>query len=211
MKTDTARKQANFVLRYALQSFGLIVVLAVLIRIFLISSYVMAGASMLPTIWPGDFLIGVKWHLGEPRRGDVVVFRCPAARESNCLRRVIGVAGDRVEFKGGHLVVNRTAAVLRGVGGGFAEESVSGRGWAVWPAPQAEKDRPAVIVPPGFMYVLNDKREDHDDSRRWGPLPVELLEARVSRVWLSLDWYERSGQVRAWPRPRWSRLLRSID
>jgi signal peptidase I len=211
-KTDSAKKQADFVVRYALQSFGMILLLAILIRTFLLSSYVMSGASMLPGIWPGDFLVGFKWRLVEPHRGEVVILKCPNQKERICLKRVVGIAGDRIEFKAGHLVVNGQTAKFKALGGEFGQESVESSSWPVWPGTDAmPNSKEPVIVPPQYVYVLNDKRQDSDDSRSWGPLPTELLEARASRVWLSLDWFEKDGQVRSWPRVRWSRMLRSID
>lgn len=210
--TDAGKKQADFIVRYALQSFGMILLLAVLIRTSVVSSYVMSGAGMLPGIWPGDFLVGYKWHLVDAKRGDVVILKCPSQKERICLKRVVGVAGDRIEFRQGQLIMNGQPARYKSLGGEFGQESTEGASWPVWPALNATPNtKEPVIVPPQYVYVLNDKRQDLDDSRTWGPLPAELLEARASRVWLSLDWFETGGQVRSWPRVRWSRMLRSID
>lgn len=211
MSTDAAKKQADFVVRYALQSFGLILLIAVLLRIFFISSYVMSGASMLPSIWPGDFLVASKMHLSDPKRGEIVVLRCPSAKERVCLKRVVGVPGDRIEFKAGRLIINGGLAKAKALGSEFVQEGVGDTSWAVWPGGKSIDSKEPVIVPPGYMYVLNDKRADLEDSRTWGPLPVDLVEGRASRIWLSLDWFEKSGQVRSWPRIRWARLLRGID
>ncbi len=211
--TDTLRKQANFLLRYALQSFAVILILAVLVRTFLFSSYVMSGWSMLPSIWPGDFLIAGKWNLTSIHRGDVVILHCPHVKDRICLKRVVGLAGDRIEFKGGLLVVNGQPAIYQPVSNDVQLEMVAGESWLIWPAPftgQTEPDGEPVIVPPHSLYLLNDKRSDPEDSRTWGPVKSELLEARALRVWLSLDWYE-GDEVRSWPRVRWPRMLRSID
>lgn len=211
MSTDAGKKQADFVVRYALQSLGLILVVGVLLRTFIVSSYVMSGASMLPSIWPGDFLIGTKMHLSAPKRGDVVAMRCPGAKERVCLKRVVGVAGDRVEFRKSALLINGKQAGRRPLGDDFAQETVEGESWAIWPGGKTVNSKEPVIVPPQYVYVLNDKRADLEDSRSWGPVPVDILEARASRVWLSLDWFEKGGEVRSWPRVRWSRMLRGID
>jgi signal peptidase I len=212
--TDTAKKQANFLLRYALQSFAVILILAIFVRTFLISSYVMSGWSMLPSVWPGDFIIAGKWNLTSIERGDVVVLRCPHAKERICLKRVVGLPGDRIEFRGGLLYVNGTAATYLEVSPEVQMERVAGGSWLVWPAPftgkTGEFDGPPVVIPPDHLYLLNDKRSDGEDGRTWGPVKSDLLEARALRVWLSLDWYE-GNEVRSWPRIRWPRLLRSID
>lgn len=210
--TDTARKQFQFLLRYSLQSAATILILAILIRVFFISSYVMSGASMLPSVWPGDFLVAAKWSAESPRRGDVVAIRCPGSRDKTCLKRVAGVPGDRIEFLGGHLVVNGEPAFLSRVSQEITIERVAGREWTIWPASENSTPYPTAptIVPPDHVYLLNDKRSDPEDSRRWGSRPRNEIEARVKYVWLSLDWYE-GRQVRSWPRIRWPRLLRRID
>lgn len=212
--TDTAKKQANFLLRYALQSFAVILILAVLLRTFLISSYVMSGWSMLPSVWPGDFLLAGKWGMAEIERGDVVILRCPQARDRICLKRVVGLAGDRIEFHGGLLVVNGQAAAYKKVTDEVQMEDVAGSSWVIWPAPftgQTDQAEAApVVVPPRSLYLLNDKRSDPEDSRSWGPVKSDLLEAKALRIWLSLDWYD-GKEVRSVPRVRWPRMLRSID
>jgi signal peptidase I len=204
-------KQTSFVLTYAVQSFGLILLFAILIRIFLLSSYVMSGSAMLPSIWPGDFLVGTKWHMSSVPRGTIVILRCPQTREHLCLKRVVAVAGDRVEFKDGHLWINGGAATYRSLGASFGQETVEGTSWAVWPSAGAGVSKSPLVVPPQSVYLLNDKRDDGEDSRSWGPIANELLEARAARIWLSLDWYDRDGHLRSWPRVRWGRLFRSIN
>jgi signal peptidase I len=205
---DTPRQQTGFLFRYTLQSFGIIVLLAILIRTFIFSSYAMSGTSMLPTIWPGDFLLASKVRVTELKRGDVVAMRCPQIREKLCLKRVVALPGDRVEFHQGHLTINGQRAQHLPAGP-FETEVVAGGSWAVWPAKEPHAP-PAVVVPPQNLYLLNDKRADREDSRTWGPVAEDFLEARILRVWMSLDWYD-GEKVRSWPRIRWTRLLRSID
>lgn len=209
--TDTHRKQLDFLIRYSLQSAGFIVILAVLIRVFLVSSYVMSGASMLPSVWPGDFLVAAKWSLGAPKRGEVVALRCPGGKDAICMKRVVGTPGDRVEFNDGVLFINGEAGVQKKVTEELAVERFSGRAWVVWLAQDSPKDTAPLVVPPRHVYLLNDKRTDAEDSREWGPVSLDELEGRVRYVWLSLDWYDKDGQLRSWPRIRWQRMLRSID
>jgi len=207
MSSKGQSHQVNFLLRYSLQSFGVVVLLAALLRIFFFSSFVMSGESMLPSVWTGDFLLGTKWGLSRVVRGDVVVLRCPAGRDKLCLKRVVGLPGDRVEFRDGRLILNGESAEYR-MQGVFAMERVGGRAWPVWP--EVSFDLAPIVVPPDSYFLLNDKRLDRDDSRTWGIVTRDLLQARVRRVWLSLDWVD-GNHVRTWPRVRWSRLMRAID
>jgi signal peptidase I len=199
----------GFLLRYSLQSFGAILILAILIRTFFFSSYVMSGSAMLPTIWPGDFLVASRIRVKEVKRGEVVALRCPANRDKLCLKRVVALAGDRVEFRGEGLVVNGQAAKYI-PNGTFEIEAVAGGSWAIWPAKSLNLPSEAVVIPPLAIYLLNDKRADPDDSRAFGPVTVDYLEARVVGVWMSLDWFE-GEHVRTWPRIRWARVFHSID
>ncbi|NJL24107.1 MAG: signal peptidase I [Calothrix sp. SM1_5_4] len=179
MVTDASRKRTGFLFRYALRSFAIVLLLAILIRVFFFSSYVMSGAAMLPSVWPGDFIVAVKWRLQQPKRGEIVAFQCPAATERICLKRVIAVEGDRVEYSEGKLMVNGRFSNNRPLSGVIAQESIEGQAWAIWPAPMQAVSTEPVIVPPRHVYVLNDKRVDNEDSRQWGAVPVELIEGRA--------------------------------
>lgn len=205
-------KQRTFLVRYALQSFGIILILAFLIRTFLVSSYVMSGWSMLPNIWPGDFILGTKIGRTNLKRGDIVVLRCPNAKEQICLKRIVGLPGDRIEFKDHQIVVNGEKSRHSEVKDGVELETVLDSRWLIWPLSKGRepKDGPALVVPPKELYLLNDKRSFLEDSRTWGTVKVDQLDAKVWRVWLSLDWYD-GDVVRSMPRIRWSRMLRSID
>jgi signal peptidase I len=208
--TDTAKKQVDFLLRYALQTFAAVLLIAILVRTFFISSYVMSGWSMLPTIWPGDFLLANKFQITRIHRGDVVALRCPNARDRICLKRVVGLPGDRIEFQAGALIINGEKARIESISPEVLHEAVAGHSWLIWPEENASASSQPVVVPPQQVYLLNDKRSDPEDSRGWGPVSVDMLEAKVFRIWLSLDWYE-GNQVRSWPRVRWLRILRGID
>ena len=93
--------------------------------------------------------------------------------------------------------------------GPIVTEVTVGGSWAVWPDTESHNLRP-VVVPPQMVFLMNDKRSDQDDSRSWGPVSMELIEARAVRIWLSLDWFD-GERVRSWPHIRWTRLLRGID
>ncbi len=164
---------------------------------------------MLPSILPGDFLVASKVRAKQLKRGAVVALRCPVPKDKLCIKRIVGLPGDRIEFRGNNLILNGQAAKYV-ASGAFETEIVDGMGWAIWPGKAEKGIGEAVVLPPQQIYVLNDKRSDLEDSRVWGPVAVDYLEARVQRVWMSLDWYD-GNKVRLWPRIRWERLFRSID
>jgi signal peptidase I len=210
----STKNRADFLVRYSLQFFAVVLILGIGLRTFVVSSFVMSGQSMLPSIWPGDFILAAKWRTQSLRRGDVVALRCPNNRDEICLKRVVGLEGDRIEVDGGRLSVNGELAVLKPLTDHIATEVVSGESWLIWPQSSSSEPEPPgsgpLVVPPQHVYVLNDQREVVTDSRSWGPIKSNLIEARALRVWLSLDWFEE-GQVRSWPRLRWERIFRGIN
>ena len=103
----------------------LLFVFAVLLRSFIAAPFVIPSGSMLPRLMIGDYLFVAKWPYGysrvsmpfdlgwwdgrilsgEPKRGDVVVFRYPG-RDEDWVKRLIGLPGDRIQMRGGQLFLN---------------------------------------------------------------------------------------------------------
>ena len=114
---DTAWSNARFILMLA--------IFAWVLRSFVVAPFSIPSGSMLPTLYIGDYLVVAKWPYGYsrysfplglpsfdgrilssiPRRGDVVVFRHPT-ENSDLIKRVIGVPGDRIELRVGALILN---------------------------------------------------------------------------------------------------------
>jgi signal peptidase I len=148
--------------------------LSLVLRVAIVEAFVVPTGSMRPTILEGDRLLGSKFHywFWQPARGDIVVFRPPEnaqeaeRRASRYVKRVIAVAGDTVEVKGGRVWVN---------GDPIAEPYLG--------APPSYRV-PPVVVPQGQLYVLGDNRNESFDSHRWGFLAEEALVAHVfARYW----------------------------
>ena len=149
------------------------------LRIAVVEAYVIPTGSMRPTILEGDRVLGSKFHyrLFEPKRGEVVVFHPPEAvtratgqKVDRYVKRVVAVAGDRVEVRDGRVLVNGTA---------LEEPYVE--------APPTYSMRP-VRVPEGKLFVLGDNRNESFDSHAWGFLDEDRLTARVfARYWPPLQ------------------------
>src|SRR5690242_12553742 len=101
------------------EALGLAILMAVILRFFVFGAYKISNPTMEPNLKLGDFVIGYKLpygvnipfsdaHVGHsaPRRGEVIVFRCPKTPETYCVKRAVGLPGDRVEIKGKRLIVN---------------------------------------------------------------------------------------------------------
>ena len=136
--------------------------------------YIVHGRSMDPTFGEGQFLIVSRVHywFEEPERGDVVVFHAPSNLEEDYIKRVIGIPGNRIEFRDQQLYVN---GVLLNETYLTEKSKRSNR--------RVEVEG---IVPPGMYYVLGDNRNSSVDSRRVsvGFVDKELLVGKVLfRYW----------------------------
>ena len=103
-----------------LRALALAVLLALGIRSFVVEPFKIPSGSMIPTLLVGDYIIVNKFSygvrepftgkllipLGEPQRGDVIVFRYPDNESIDYIKRIVGVAGDLIEIREGRLWVN---------------------------------------------------------------------------------------------------------
>ncbi len=136
------------ILEYA-QAFAIAIVLAAFIITFIAQSFVVEGSSMEPSLHNRERLLVNKlvYRFREPQRGDVVVFRYPANPKRKFIKRVIGVPGDVVAVRDGHVLLN--GEVLEE---GYTMDLTFGSF-----GPE--------VVPPGRYFVLGDNRNNSDDSR----------------------------------------------
>lgn len=193
------------------------------------------SGSMEPTLRVGDYLLvnhlaygprlpftNTAIEMGKPERGDVVVFRYPPDVSQFYVKRLIGLPGDRVQFKDGIVSVNGEPFDSQVIGDGVAEEdqgqvlvreTVAGksRTLKIYPLVQGrERINPAVpalgaqcvserlgawqcVVPEGQYLMLGDNRDNSADSREWGFLPHEEVYGKAVRVLINF-----SDLKRAW-------------
>ena len=151
-------------------------VMFLVMRAVVVEAYDVPTGSMRPTIQEHDRILGTKFHywLWAPERGDVVVFRTPPdvralqadGGSERLLKRIVAVAGDVVEVKGGALWVNGVRQEEP-----YLEDSPDYR-------------MPRVRVPEGHVFVLGDNRNNSLDGHVWGFLPEKALLAHaIVRYW----------------------------
>lgn len=165
--------------------------LALALLLFLAINFVSArirvdGSSMVPSFHDGDYVIvnRLAYRLGEIQRGDVVVFPYPLNPEEDFIKRVIGLPGDRVSVSGGQVYLNGTA-----IEEDYIDEPI-------------RADVAEVIVPEGNVFVMGDNRNDSDDSRRWGPLSIDVIIGKaVFRYWPLADVGVVEHPLIAWLQP----------
>jgi signal peptidase I len=161
--------------------------LAVLLRLFVVQSYFIPSSSMEPTLRVGDRILVNKlsYVFHGVDRGDIVVFSRPP--HENCggtpvpdlVKRVIGLPGETISLSGhGRVVID--GKVLHETWLPASEQGMT------YPGPSGtsyDLDHPYKI-PPNDYYVMGDNRGDSCDSRYWGPISKSLIVGKVDvRIW----------------------------
>lgn len=185
-------------------------VVALLLRVFVMEAFRIPTDLMAPMLLPGDHIfvnkLAYKEILGlgdsAPARGDVVVFSMPNDPTKDYIKRVVALAGDKIEIRDSQVVVNGQV-VSRDLGSDVFEESADGKTYQVqWTgAPPETRKMFEVTVPEGHVFVLGDHRAKGQDSRAWGFLPASALEGRASLIWFSMG---KPDGV------RWSRIFTRV-
>ncbi len=143
-------------------------IIAVLVRGFIIEPYKVFGPSMEPTLWDAEWLYvsKVTYRFGTPKRGDVIMFAYPLDQSKDYVKRVIAVGGDTIELRVGRLYVN---------GQQVPEPYVQSPGLYEM-SPQ--------VVPEDAIFVMGDNRVNSEDSRVFGPVKLSLVRGKaVFRLW----------------------------
>jgi len=137
-------------------------VLALVLRTFVVQAFWIPSGSMIPTLMPGDRVLVAKfwYHFTEPKRGQVVVFKYPMDPTRDFVKRLIALPGETIEIKNGVVYINDSP---------LEEPYVKNRDFL-----SMEK----VTVPRGQYFMMGDNRPNSQDSRFWGFVPKNYLRGR---------------------------------
>jgi len=198
------------VVEYA-RSFFPIILIVLLIRSFLFEPFRIPSDSMMPTLLDGDFIFVNKFTyglrlpvvnkevvaLGEPQRGDVVVFRLPSDPSTNYIKRLVGLPGDHIVVREKRVYVNGEQLPVRldGMFEPFASTPLAQIGVETL-GPIAHRvlyidERPSYdfdsVVPEGHLFFMGDNRDNSRDSRfpEVGFVPVDNVVGKAVRIWLN--------------------------
>ncbi|MBD3347987.1 MAG: signal peptidase I [Candidatus Eisenbacteria bacterium] len=167
------------------------VVLALVLRAFVVQTFRIPSSSMEDTLLVGDFLIVNKFIYGikvpftdtrlrgvrEPEAGDIIVFQYPnpdpRARKENYVKRCVGVQGDVLELRDNVLFRN---------GERVEEDYIK-----ILPANRPLDDFGPVKVPEGSLFMMGDNRNYSADSRVWGFLDKDLMKGKAVMIYWSWD------------------------
>jgi signal peptidase I len=171
----SVKKTSGFsILRDYLSSLGWALVLALVIRTFIIQTFEIPSSSMEDTLEIGDYLVANKFLYGirlpwsgervfpfrAPRRGDVVIFKYPEDRSQDFIKRLIGLPGDEIQIKSKRVLVN---------GQPFTDTHEVYKDPKILPVGASPRDNfGPVRVPEGCYFMMGDNRDNSYDSRFWG-------------------------------------------
>ena len=213
------------------RQWGPAILVVLVIRTWVFEPFRIPSGSMLPTLLVGDFVVvnkasyGIyvpatvfdvpftdgftagmpRWELidlGDPERGDIIVFRYPRDERLTFIKRVVGLPGDRISIKRNQVILDdqplpmdfeekvdiadqycRSSTLKQ-----YREDLGEVQHAALMqPGGGSLSERPEVVVPEGHVMVLGDNRDNSEDSRAWGFVRYDQIKGKAHFVWMSWD------------------------
>ena len=219
-------------------SFFPVIALVFFLRSFLYEPFKIPSTSMVPTLVVGDLILVNKYaygirlpvlnkkiiDVGDPQRGDVMVFKYPKDMSQDYIKRVIGVPGDKITYENKRLTVNGKAVEYVPMDDYLDDEhpvyhkqyleKLPGKSHRIlnmdtkrpldlaavdnFPNRQAcdySYDKISCIVPEGNYFMMGDNRDNSADSRFWGFVPNKNIVGKAFFVWMNLSDLKRIGGI----------------
>ena len=220
---DGEERSENLLIEYS-RSFFPVLFFVLIIRSFIFEPFRIPSGSMMPTLLQGDYIFVKKYvyglrlpvmekkviEIGEPRRGDVVVFRLPSDPSINYIKRVVGLPGDKIIYREHRLTINGESVELNRDPVTPAHENtpqfvenLGDREHAILIASPGNTMRDGIyVVPQGSYFMMGDNRDNSRDSRFIGVIKEEFLVGEAVRIWMHMDGIE-------WP--TWQRIGKKIQ
>ena len=217
-------RKESWLVEYS-KAFFPVILVVFLLRSFIVEPFRIPSGSMLPSLHIGDFILVNKFRYGirlpvinekiidvsKPERGEVMVFRFPHDTSINFIKRVVGLPGDKIEYKNKRLHVNGQPVPLVPQGEfDFREvsqkthigkrylETLDAVTHEIIVDPSKQTTETSYAVPEGHYFVMGDNRDHSNDSRYWGFVPEQNIIGKAFFIWFSWD-LEGSGDL-AWDR-----------
>jgi signal peptidase I len=219
-------------------SFFPVIALVFCLRSFLFEPFKIPSSSMVPTLLVGDLILVNKFDygirlpvlnkkiidVGNPQRGDVMVFKYPKDMSQDYIKRVIGVPGDKITYENKRLSVNGVPVQYEPMDDYLDDErpvyhkqylekltnaphrvlNMEGQRTlnlaAVEEFPHHENctysyDKFTCIVPEGNYFMMGDNRDNSADSRYWGFVPDQNIVGKAVFVWMNFSNPKRIGGI----------------
>ena len=174
------------------ESIVIAVILALFVRTWVVQAFKIPSGSMEQNLLIGDHLLVNKFvhaptlsefertllPIGEVQRGDVLVFKYPEDPTRDFIKRTIGLPGETIELRQSRVFIDGQPIEepyldLMRPGGKVAADIRGEFG------PR--------VVPEGHLFMMGDNRGDSQDSRYWGPLPIEYVKGRAFVLYWSYE------------------------
>ncbi|MBU6421161.1 MAG: signal peptidase I [Gammaproteobacteria bacterium] len=214
--TPATKKRRDPILVEYSRSFFPVLLLVLLLRTFVVEPFHIPSSSMVPTLLVGDFILVNKFdyglrlpithtkilRIGEPKRGDVMVFRYPPDPSVDYIKRVIGLPGDHIVYRGETLYINgkqipdKVLGLYAGpdqMGAMLHQEDLGGVKHDTLIIPGMEHKQGEWTVPPGEYFVMGDNRDNSSDSRYWKFVPEKNIIGKAFFVWMNWDAFHDSA------------------
>ena len=171
-------------------------ILALIIRAYVIQAFKIPSGSMVPTLLIGDHILVNKFIYGtkipfsdkqvlmfkKPARGDIIVFKYPENPRKDFIKRVVGIENDKIESRNKKIYVNGKAVIEP-----YAYHFDSN----IRPGGNDPRDNfGPLIVPKGKVFVMGDNRDQSYDSRYWGFVDLKEIKGKALIIYWSWDPYK---------------------
>ncbi len=191
------------------ESLVIALIIALFIRAFFVQAFKIPSSSMVPTLLVGDHLLVNKfiygthipftdkviWRITHPKRGNIVVFKCPVEPDKYYIKRVIGEPGDIVSVKDKVVYIN--GKKMKDPWGRHYDPTIYSRDM------NPRDNFGPFKVPPNSYFVMGDNRDSSFDSRFWGPVEYKYL--RGKPIILYFSW---NHETKNWlHKIRWKRFF----
>jgi len=173
------------------------VIVILFIRWALFEPYIIPSGSMLPNLHIHDHVLVNKFRYGfrlpfakqyllnwsSFQRGDIIVFRYPKDENIFYVKRVIGLPGETITWEGHQVFIN---------GEKIPQTSLSDNqylelNWILQYRSSGYVEDGEYKIQADEVFVMGDHRDNSSDSRVWGPVKINLVLGKVSRIWMACD------------------------
>jgi signal peptidase I len=200
------------------RSFFPVLLVVIVLRSFVAEPFRIPSGSMIPTLHIGDFILVQKYaygirlpvvhtkimEVGEPQRGDVMVFRYPRDPSINYIKRVIGLPGDRISWTEDKQLIINGKKIVYSDAKEHEVDTPYGKATArilneKLPSDAGDVDHNIqiflgkthatdVVVPDNSYFVMGDNRDNSSDSRVWGFVPEKNIVGKAVFIWMHWNW-----------------------
>ena len=220
--TDSVPQTSSLLRDYGMTVLAAVLV-ALLIRNFMLEAYRIPTATMRPTLEAGDTIFVAKWPYGlhlpfwdrpfikgrKPHYGEVVIYARLDDPGRESVKRVAGLPGDQIQIKEGRLSINgKDVSHANQPTDACGEETLpSGSHPVCWDPPHPRNY--STVIPEGHVFVIGDERTEQPDPKLnpvWNVVPFSALRGEALWVWLSIE----PNRGSPFSRIRFERMLRRI-